>query len=709
MSTKTRARADEGSWLTLWFGVALIILAVLAIVIVLAWLVRDGGVNRAGFAIPGNNCSVITCPAGAAGPPGAVGSVGPPGAQGATGATGPKGDIGDPGPIGIQGPPGMCLNDNPACQQGPPGAKGASGATGPRGVQGLIGPTGAAGPAGVSGPSGPSGAKGDSVTGPSGPQGIPGVCDCLLLGSATFDMLNVTTSLTIPSGSTIVLNGTMSCPGGALDPSCFGLSVCPDFSTCDLAAHSMVVRSPSTGAGLFVSYLNLTMFSPAPNNVNVEFGNSGTAYSMLATFTEFAGLVTLDALNFLQLRSLNGPLTIQTGIASSSNNINIQTLAGQVIISGASGVYITSGSGATQLVAGSSVLVLNNGGQSALAANNISLITPYTTLVNPLTNLTWFATTPDHGYVCPGNGSSTLVSTNASVCVQFASDITMASGTRLLSLAPDGLVQTSGLKLYCNDVIMTGDGLPLQLQTNLSTFVDIRGLIENAGPSNPITFNDLDGANFLNTPLFDTAGTGLLVNDAFGLRVDNGAGPSTSTLYTDGISSLNAGADNMAITATTVTLQGNLVVRGTISSIGPAGTGVGAVVDTPLGGSCCTSDARVKHNVSVVQPRDDLERIMALPRRVTFRYTDDYLASAPSVRNTTHTGFVAQELEASGFEAVVNKHARVKLASGTVIEDFRTIRLDLLVPHLVGAVQALSAQVAQLQHELEQLRVKIHG
>jgi hypothetical protein len=695
MSTKTKAR-EEASYATLFFGIGLIVVAVIVIVVVLAWLVRDGGVNRAGFVVPGNNCSVITCPAGPLGPPGPPGSVGPPGAQGQQGVQGAKGDIGDPGLPGPSGPPGICLNDNPSCLQGPPGPTGATGPTGARGPQGLLGATGPIGPQGVSGPTGP---QGNSITGPSGPpgpQGVPGVCDCLMLGAATFDTINVTTALTIPVGSTIVLNGTMTCPGGALAPNCFGLAVCPDFSTCDLAAHSLSVLNPSSGAGLYVNYLNLTMFSPAPHFVNVVFGDSGVANNLLSSYKLYASTTTLDALNFLQLRSLNGPLLIQTGILSTSNNINLQALAGQIIGSGASGVVISSGSGAVQLIASASSLTLSNAGQSALNGNNISLSSPYTTLSNPLNNVTWMATTPDHSYVCNGTA---LVTTNLSSCVQFTTDITMASGTRLLSLAPDGLLQTSGLKLYCNYIIQTDNGSPLQLQTNLTSLIDVRGAIRNAASLAPVTFNDLDGADFSNTPIYNSGGSGVFISDAVGLRIDNGAGPSTSSLYTNRISALG-GINN------TLTIYGDLVVRGIINSIGYAGTGLGAIVETSLGGSCC-SDERVKRDIVTVAPAEDLQRILELPRRVSFRYTDNYLETVPSTRNMTHTSFVAQELEANGFDLVVHKHKQVRMADGETIHDLRAIRLDLLVPHLVGAVQALHAELKTLRDELATLRAAL--
>jgi len=113
------------------FGWASIILFVIGLggLITAVFLIAEQGGNRAGFVMPGDNCTVITCPSGPIGPEGPVGQIGPPGAQGIQGVTGPQGlqgVMGLPGPIG---PMGECSNTNPFCLQG---------ATGPTGLYFLI-------------------------------------------------------------------------------------------------------------------------------------------------------------------------------------------------------------------------------------------------------------------------------------------------------------------------------------------------------------------------------------------------------------------------------------------------------------------------------------------------------------------------------------------------------------------------------------------
>lgn len=681
----------------------LVLAAFVVIVIVVAWF-GLGGSNTSGY-IPGNNCSVLTCPPGLPGPSGPAGAVGPPGAQGPPGATGPTGQQGDPGLPGPSGPPGMCLNDNPACLQGPPGPPGPTGATGPVGPQGLIGATGPQGPQGVSGPSGPPGLSVTGPSGPSGPQGTPGVCDCLNLGNAVFDTVNITGGLTIPMGSDIVLNGTMTCPGGALDPTCFGLSVCPDFSTCDLATHSLTNINIANGQGVLMTYTNFTVFSPAPNNVRVAFGSSTMVNNLLFNYDLYAVTASLDAFTYMRVRSLNGPLLISTGGVSLSNSLTIQTAAGSIFMNSASGVFVTSTGSSIQLSASASLLSLSNAGFAAMTGLNVSLVTPYTTMINPLNNVTWFATNPDTTYICPFSGP-VLIPSNSSYSVQFNEDIVMASGTSLLSLSADGLIQTSGLKLYCNNQIITATGAALQLQTNLSTTVDIRGIILNQGTNAPVTINDLNGLDVTVTPLFNSIGTGILVSDTIGMKLDNNAAPSTSTLFTNKISSLNSATDVLTITASGgVIIKGNLQVWGSIDSVGAGGAGPGNV-DTSFGGTCCTSDERVKKNIETVDPKDDLQAILNMPPRVSFKYTDDYLVAEKSHglfhKNITHQSFIAQDLERTGFDSMVYKReAPITLPSGQVIEDLRSIRLDVLVPYLVGAVQALSAELAALKAEMK--------
>ncbi len=97
------------------------------------------------------------------------------GNAGPAGPTGPTGSAGGVGATGSQGPTGATGSAGPTGSAGATGADGASGATGSQGPTGEPGPTGLAGPTGSAGPSGSTGATGaDGMPGATGSQGSTG-------------------------------------------------------------------------------------------------------------------------------------------------------------------------------------------------------------------------------------------------------------------------------------------------------------------------------------------------------------------------------------------------------------------------------------------------------------------------------------------------------------------------------------------------------
>lgn len=744
---RSAASEGDGFWGSLSIR-SIVLLCILGLVVVGAFFTIMVAANKASdtrdLYVPGNNCSLMTC-TGSQGPSGPSGPIGPPGPQGATGAKGDKGDPGDQGLPGPSGPMGICLNDNPSCLQGPTGATGPKGDKGDRGDQGLSGATGPIGPQGVPGPSGPSGPPGPSVTGPTGPIGPSGVCDCLTLGSATYSTVNVTTALTIPSTSTITLQGTMTCPGGALDTNCFGLAVCPDLSTCDVSANSLTVQNPTTQQGILVTKTNITIVSPTPYTVSFTAGDSSILNRKLLSWTQYATTTTIDAASQLTLRSLFGSILIQTGVSAPTYNIYIDSQAGQLVQSAGSGVAISTTTGLINLVASQATHSLDAAiGEWAGSGVTAILNSPNITLRDNIASLNWLRTDPTQSYKCPLSGS-TLIPDNTRVSTTLGGDIVLSSTSRFLSLSTSGMIESVGFSLYCNTSIITSDGSPLVLQSNLNTLVDIRGGIVN-GNGMGVRINDTTGliinnnmvpstsklftngievvddtvitvysstkflgngsttqVDFYGTPIFDGSGTGLIVKDTLGLKIDNTAGPSTSTLYTNNIQPVDA---TKVLFVGDVEIQGNLIVSGVGGGGGATVTVSGGTITTNIvtastvnspGGTCCTSDIRVKKNISEVDPADDLQKILDLPRRVSFQYTDEYLKSDPSARNVVYDGYIAQELEQSGFDIMVNKQKKITLKDGTTLEDFRTIQLERLVPYLVGAIQQLNAEIQELK------------
>ena len=576
-----------------------------------------------------------------------------------------------------------------------------------------------------------------------------------MLGSATYSTVNVTTALTIPSTSTITLEGTMTCPGGALAPNCFGLSTCPDFSTCDLSANSFIVQNPSTLQGLIVNKTNITISSPAPFTNSFTAGNANILNQKLLSWTQYAVTTTIDAQTSLIMRALQGSILLQTGIGSPSNNIFIEALAGQLIMAGASGAALSTSTGTVGLIAGQATHYLDTvGGLYTGQGVIMSLNSPNITLRDNVNSLNWLRTDPTQSYQCPLSGTA-LVTDNTRVSTTYGGDIVFSANTRLLSLAASGRIETVGLSLYCNSTISTSSGQPLVLGESLTTFIDIRGGIGNTGGT-PNSFsrgvlvidttglilnttlgnstsklytNGIEATDnstirvFSNTSFIGPGGVSIdngaapstsalftnridVVDDTQltvtpdvtvagtnGLRIDNGAGPSTSRLRTNGISVADGSS---VIFYNNVEIRGNLLVSG-------VGGGGGGTISAPTGtisasgGSCCTSDVRVKQNITEVEPEDDLQRILGMPRRVSFKYSPEYLKTDSSARDIVYDGYIAQELEEHGFDMMVNKQGERRLANGEVIKDFRTIQLERLVPYLVGAIQELHREIEELK------------
>lgn len=137
----------------------------------------------------------------------------------------------------------------------------------------------------------------------------------------------------------------------------------------------------------------------------------------------------------------------------------------------------------------------------------------------------------------------------------------------------------------------------------------------------------------------------------------------------------------------TLTLQGNLFVDGTVSSTG----------------ACCTSDERMKQNVTRVDDEDMLRIVQSL-NPVTFDWTDDFLLHDRKAqqRPSDVLGFIAQDVREVLPQAVtVMEEQRI---NGRVYHDFHTLDPHVMVPVNVGAIKALAKQLRQQQQEIKELR-----
>jgi len=135
-----------------------------------------------------------------------------------------------------------------------------------------------------------------------------------------------------------------------------------------------------------------------------------------------------------------------------------------------------------------------------------------------------------------------------------------------------------------------------------------------------------------------------------------------------------------------------------------------------------TSDSRIKENVQTL-PDGSIAKIKAL-RPVTFDYTDDwaaqkgwynYTASDDDPHDLSTNGFnlnqknndigwIAQEYMTVFPEDV---HDRTETVNGQEVTDFKTMKPDSLVPHLVKALQEAIAKIETLETEMTALKARV--
>lgn len=467
------------------------------------------------------------------------------------------------------------------------------------------------------------------------------------------------------------MSGSMTCPGGALDASCFGLTgACPDFSACYLRALGLSLNSSNPlvipllqvgmGNDAGVAIVNMGAYPSNPISTFTVYANQSCSIRSLQTTLD---LTAIFANAFLQ--SIGGT-TVRTFVEST----------GQVGITGEVGVSISAPVGNVMISAGSTNMILNQ------ALDTLTISTSNTTHTTGdwrlfrSAGVPWMETRSWESLTC---GTAGPLVPSASTSIRFAHDQVQVSGTTLVTDHPSGLLSMAGINL-CGDLLKTaGPTLRLQSGTAIKT-LDIQAVITNSDPGYAVTIINGEGVNFQDTAIHNELGVPgpLVCDDVEGLSLI-----ANSTLFVNTIRPVNATANG------TVYIIGDLNVTGTI---------YGAVaVDSP---SCCTSDLRAKTNISRVDTRTDLETILSVPDRVSFQYTPAYQASDKSVDGGEYSGFIAQELEEVIPRAVrQTKH----MLDGEMVEDFRRVTLDRMVPYLVGAVKELYKQNMELREELTKL------
>ncbi len=165
------------------------------------------------------------------------------------------------------------------------------------------------------------------------------------------------------------------------------------------------------------------------------------------------------------------------------------------------------------------------------------------------------------------------------------------------------------------------------------------------------------------------------------------------------------GTDDLLLNAPNVeieaagTLKVDFIVgsgAATIDILGTTFAAGGVITATTVNGgagSCCTSDIRMKDNITAINRLESLERMLSLDV-IEYKFKEAYQRADKWVGNHVYRGFSAQRLKDVVPRAV---HLAERTVDGIKIPDFHTVSLKDIVPDIVAAIQALHAQNKQLR------------
>lgn len=627
---------------------------------------------RAGTYVAGDNCNLLTCPAGPSGPPG-PGIPGPPGQRGERGEQGPQGVQGPIGPIGLKGDPGMCLA-NPACGVGPKGDQGDTGPTGPQGAPGfagLTGPQGIAGPQGMIGETGPTGPQG--VTGPTGPQGEIGP-----QGNFSDPMASV---FTVLDQLTLDDNATLFCnPGSMIDIGCLVSGQCPNFTVCILQMNQLHIADVTTGG-----------LSPAKLKVGDNFGIGGSE-------VDFGDCVDHVVTTIKMCSDIGG-----TFIGAKMGRVHIFNADGEILIEGvgvADPVNIRSAGPIAMDTMGGHPLNIQSTGSLMLSSsdpNGISAITTQTIRLrasNTGLGKIWLESNlldirlPGGS---PGGGTALLRTGTGAQSFQslaslgandrefrFFNHITMdnSQGGSIHST----ITSTDGT-LRIGPGVELGNGLLFTTYQTTITSIGSGGTIITSPPGGGGRVMKLQGLGFTGlewispeAPIKNTQDNNLPPDYCFSGGQTIGGGFGSTTLL----------ARQHVLIDDDVRITGNLIVNGQVSA---------GVADD----SGCTSDKRFKENITDISLEDSWDRLKRLTP-ASYNFIKAYQKTDKTVGSHVHYGFMAQDVKEVIPTAVQIVQRKV---DGVMVDDFHTLKKDMMIPDLVNVVQHLYREVQSLRKQLK--------
>ena len=486
--------------------------------------------------------------------------------------------------------------------------------------------------------------------------------------------------------TTLTLNGVMSCPGGMLEPECFGLTgaACPDLSLCDIQGLTLLITNPAGPTTLRFGENGNLMSETA------YFGDNRVALDgyLIDEFRVYSDQVNIDAkTGYDTIVGLFGTYRVSV-LSTNPNAYRIETLNGgrqsylsnggiDLLTLGATGIRIdtTAGSGA-DIFLGSSDRIDNVAITHTTQASVISWNKP--SGGSPL----WIGTEIDTGLICNGSIPHVLPGfTGGFDVIRIAEPVIVNEGVAFISEEPDARIRASGFDL-CTGQLYAQDGVGIDIYSDTGfTFsgggsidfgtsdFEIQGTISNPVMSQPLMIDESNGLDLKNTPIFNSDAslpTGVsIVNN--GHVVINDDVRITGTLLVDG----NVQFDS--------NLNGNIIG----------------------GDPCCdSSDERVKRDIKSIHHTDSWKRILHL-NPVEYKFKQEYAKAEKWIDSEEkHRGFIAQEVR----QVIPQATKLVNKTIGDVhYSDFHLIKLQNIVPDLVGALQSAHAKIARLEAKLDKL------
>ena len=644
--------------------VPVISFAVIALAVLIVFFVAFNGRDplTTGVFVPGVNCSILTCPAGLPGPIGA-GIVGPPGGLGLTGGQGPIGLTGRKGDQGDRGLPGLCIA-NAMCGVGPQGIQGGIGPiglTGAPGLSGIPGPIGPIGPQGFIGPQGGIGPIG--LTGSIGPQGPPGICDCFN-STITIQNLNVTESFN--------LGGNFTCnPGSFIDASCLLVGNCPDFSLCDLSGSSLSLTGDGTNPN---THLTVDKLKILPSTSTVTFGDKSATVGLLVhrllSFKAYAEVTSLDARSRVEISATFGNVLINAGGALGS--VISMASAGSITMDSVSDVIINSGnafnafSGSTMRLFTGSTFQARGIAAAELISNKIILKKTSPTASGDIWIETNIVDTLVIGPTVP------LAISNGNPSILIKEDTIYSNGKSIISAQLDGFLKVGPFLDVGGARLKTSDS---------SNKLSIESAIHNGINDERLVIDDPHGLDIKSTEIVSSTGDIIIepLDDNDFVILQNGSRFGTTS------STIHGWTFNSAVPS--LTSIGTLSVPTLIGVSTINGVFVGSM-------NCCPSDINIKYNVKTMNEEDGLNRVLKM-KPTEWRYKEKLLIQDPWIKNTTHRGFIAQDLIKINPNAVYINEKKFK--DGSVMKDFHSVDKDEIIVDLVAAIKILHKKIEKLE------------